>query len=108
MPRLRDFKNPDQSLRPLVRLFEADHWREMRASKLNAARSCRDTLTNPDGFWRYSEDDERVKKAVRFWVARARNCHELAMGRRPVHQVAVIGGGGMVEGTLFASEREGA
>jgi hypothetical protein len=106
MPRLRDFKAPRENHIPLACLFEADHWREMRAKNLNGARRCREALINPVTMLipALAVDDPRVKAAVGKWIARARSCHELAMGRRPVHQVAVIGGGGMVEGALYASE----
>ena len=67
-----------------------NHWRRLRAEYMNAARACRDTLTNEEGYWRYSELDPRVKSAVGIWVGKARSFHNILMGRRAIIQNAVF------------------
>lgn len=89
MPRLRVFKDANH-YRGLMAHFSADNWRRKRAHGLIAARECREALTNPTGIWRYSPDDPRVKEAVGKWVARAKNHHLIAMGRKPLNGTFVV------------------
>ncbi len=74
----------------MINLFSKSHWFNARKEYMTAARQCRETLTNPEGFWRYSPDDERVKAALATWVNRARNAHSIALGRRPVIANALV------------------
>jgi hypothetical protein len=71
-------------------LFNPARWRNLRNSYLKAARDCRRTLTDPQGHWRYAVDDPQVKKAVGFWVQRARRAHAIALGREPITENAVV------------------
>lgn len=106
MPRLRDFNDPNK-YRALEGLFSADNWREKRAHNLIGARNCRKALTNPISSLMptYAKDDPVVKEAVGKWVARARRCHAMALGRKPVAEnLVIIGRGGMYQGAMFASE----
>jgi hypothetical protein len=85
-------------------LFTTSHWIKARTEYLTAARACRDTLTNPEGYWKYSAEDDRVKAAVQKWVQRAREAHAIALGRRPVIEKAiVINQGEAVTGSLYAA-----
>lgn len=70
---------------PLLNILtSAPEWRKKRREYFIAARACRDALTNPEGYWRYDIQDERVKDAVGKWVARARKAHDFSLGRKPV------------------------
>lgn len=87
----------------MTRLGDKEFWKEARDGDMIAARECRDALTNPEGHWRYDKDAARVKEAVGSWVRRARNAHELAMGRRPViEKVVVITNSATMHGQLLA------
>jgi hypothetical protein len=104
MARLRDFRDPNK-YQGLLGHFSADNWRQKRAENLIGARNCREALINPDGPWGYSPDDERVKAGVRVWVARAKRCHEMALGRKPVMEnFTFISREGGFSGQVFASE----
>ena len=65
-------------------LFDPETWKTQRREAMEAARGCRAVLTDPEGSWRYAPDDERVRKGVGVWVAKARRAHAIALGRKPV------------------------
>lgn len=84
---------------PMLDLFSADHWRKKRADYMQGARGCRDALLKQG----YARDDERVKKALEFWVYRARNAHAFALGRKPViPNMAVITNEGAFSLPMYA------
>ncbi len=88
----------------MTQLFSKAHYRKSRKSNMIAARQNRDALTNPEGFWKYAPDDERVKAATAKWVARARHAHAVAMGREPVIRNAVaFFYGDMSTGPVYAA-----
>lgn len=87
-------------------LADPEHWRKARASYMQGARGCKATLTNPNGYWRYDPQDPRVKKAVDFWLHRARNAHAFALGRKPViPNFVCIDGGFVYQGPLYATSK---
>lgn len=89
-----------------MQLFSTEHWKQARASYMEAARGCRDTLTNPAGHWGYELNDPRVKYAVGVWVDKARDAHAIALNRRPVIENAVvIHDGNFTSGSLYATPR---
>jgi hypothetical protein len=65
-------------------LTDKQIWKRQRRENMQAARACRQALTNPHGYWRYASDDYRVIEAVGSWVARARRAHAIFMGREPI------------------------
>jgi hypothetical protein len=86
-------------------LTDAAHWRSKRAEYLQGARNCKETLTNPNGHWRYPPNDPRVNAAVAKWVIRARNAHAFALGRKPViPNFLYMGPEGSYQGPLYARE----
>jgi hypothetical protein len=88
----------------MLGLFSTERWRKNRAGYIEAARGCKEALTRPDGFWRYSPDDQRVKDAVGKWVARARRAHAIVMEREPVIQnFVVIDNDQIVQGAAYAT-----
>lgn len=89
---------PLEMERVMIEMFSKANWAKKRGEYLEAARGCRDTLTNPNGYWRYDRNDERVKKALTFWIDRARNAHEFALGRKAIigNMVVINGGQGAV------------
>lgn len=109
MTRIRDFKDPNR-YRALEGIFSADRYRRLRAESLQGARECREVLTNPscDLMTRYSPDDPRVKKAVGFWIERARRFHAIAMGRKALSGTFVVighGGSGVIENPYVEGAR---
>lgn len=56
-------------------------WYGKRKEYLQSARDCRDTLINRRGL---SADDEVIKRAIMFWVRRAKRAHNIALRREPI------------------------
>jgi hypothetical protein len=88
-----------------MQLFTKSYWIKTRRNNLIAARECRQALTNPAGFWKYAPDDARVAKAVAVWVEKARQCHAIAMERRPVIENAVVINYGTAQHGSFYARR---
>jgi hypothetical protein len=85
---------------PLDRL----EWRRARHEYMRAARATKELLTNPESYWKYSPDDERLQVAVEAWVDRARNAHKFFMGREPIiKNLIVIQNGESISGEAYAS-----
>jgi hypothetical protein len=68
----------------IASLLSRARWLKQRDLNLEAARKNLAALVNPDGAWKYERDHPAVKQANRFWITRARNCHNIALGRIPV------------------------
>ncbi len=89
----------------MLDLVSPAYWFRVRDESLAAARKCREALTNPDGHWRYSANDPRVKRATASWLERAREAEARAEGKRPViENCVVIRGADGVQGRLYAGE----
>lgn len=87
----------------MTTLFTRTTWLTARDNAMIAARENRAALTNPEGGWHFASDDARVKAAVGNWVAKARDCHNIALGRRPVIQKVIsIRNGQVSEGVAYA------
>lgn len=87
----------------LATLTDSKSWAKKRQENLDMARRCKEVLTDPNSYWRYTPDDERVKLAVNSWVERARKAHEFSLGRKPVIENFVyIGNGINYNGALYA------
>lgn len=86
----------------MLGIFEPAYWAKARWDYMDAARACLEALTRQDGYWKYSRNDPRVKKALGAWVHRARNAHAFALGRKPVIPSFIhIDGGRVTQGALY-------
>lgn len=95
-------------IHPIIDLLtDSKKWSNKRDQNIEAGRKCRDVLTDPNSHWKYPPDDERVKEAVGKWVERARNCHAIAMGRRPViSKFVYVSEDNQIEGQLFTRKED--
>ncbi len=88
---------------PFESLADAQRWKNRRDESMDMARSTRECLTKDSGYWAYQPSDERVALAVGVWVKRARDCHAIALGRRPViGKMVIIENGMQASGALYA------
>lgn len=88
-------------------LTDKASWKKKRADNIEAARRCKEVLTDANSYWKYPPDHERVKEAVGTWISRARRCHAIFMGREPViDNFIYIDGADQGTGPLFVRERK--
>ncbi len=87
---------------PMLSLCSPAYWFNVRDESLGMAKATRAILTDPEKGWRYSANDERVKRAVGKWLERARRAQAIAMGREPViANCVVLRGADGVQGGLW-------
>lgn len=87
-------------------LLTPAHWFRLRDESLDMARKTREVLTDLEGWFKYSANDDRVKRAVGAWLERAQNAQMIGMGRMPViENCVVIQGGEGVQGKVFVDNR---
>ena len=72
----------------LENLFTKEHWRKLRADNLLAARQTK-AITGGGG--------------VAFWIARARRCHNIVMGREAICSHIALIGNQLTKGDIYAA-----
>lgn len=90
----------------MIGLLTPAHWFRLRDESIDMARKIKDALTDPEGWFRYSANDIRVKRAVGAWLERAQKAQRIAMGTQPViDNCVVIRGSEGVQGKVYADNR---
>lgn len=106
--------------------LDPDHWFKKRDDSIRAARDCRRALCTQRktldidmtiGEKKYHfagepvnvplpADHPKVKKAVGFWISRARHFHDIAMGRQPViKNLIALTAAGPFRGPMYVENR---